>query len=33
MNLFPVTPTFQSAHPAGWKTAATKMNRFMVLMQ
>ena len=33
MNLFAVTPTFQSARLAGWKTGATKVNRLMALMR
>jgi hypothetical protein len=32
MNLFAVTPTFQSALLAGWKTGATKVNGFMAPM-
>jgi len=33
MNLFSVTPTFQSARLAGWKTGATKPNGFMTPMR
>lgn len=33
MNRAPVTPTFQSAGLAGWKTGATTLEGFMVPMR
>jgi hypothetical protein len=33
MNRIAVTPTFQSARLAGWKTGATKLNGFMAPMR
>ena len=33
MNLSAVTPTFQSAGLAGWKTGVTKVSRFKVLIR
>ena len=33
MNLFSVTPTFQSARLAGWKTGATNLNGFKIMIQ